>query len=48
MLSKKNPTRMKYEMLTDFKIMSNSRLARISAPIICTRAQVLMSAPAGC
>ena len=26
---------MKYEMLTDFKIMSNSRLGRVSAPIIC-------------
>ena len=39
---------MKYEMLTDFKIMSNSRLARVSAPIICAGARVLMSAPAGC
>ena len=33
---------MKYEMLTDFKIMSDSRLARILVPIICVGARVLM------
>ena len=41
-IESKNPALMKYEMLTDFKIMSDSRLARILVPIICVGARVLM------